>query len=605
MGNVWIAPNDGDLIRWDGSTFAPVALPPKSSERRIRALLPARDGTLWIGRTNFVVHGRAGAWRALPTPRGAGDVQALAEDAAGRVWVGTRNGTLLLVEGDTLTVKTPAELAGRNGALRTLLGTPDGALWIGTTGAGLARLQDGRCGLVTSAQGRRHNVVSQLALDPQRRLWGGGDRGFFLVSLAAITAVAEGRAPAFHSVGFGRSEGTSNLQANSGYWPNTLLAPDGQLWFATRNGIAVADPAAPGSNRVPPPVAIEQVRVDGQARLLSGAPLKLEPGVKNLSFELSAMSFTAPEHVEIRHRLDGLDTDWVGTPRDRTASYAHLAPGDYTLRVRAANNDGVWSEQDATLAFIVRPYFWQALWFQLIVAGGCLAATSFVAHRVAARRLSREADRIRWEAALDRERTRIARDMHDQVGASLTQIALLSELAQGSGQPSGHLPQLTTTARQAITDLDEIVWAVNPRHDNLASLFEYLGQQAVDLLRAAGLRCRVEFPADGPARHLPADFRHHLFLIVREALNNAVKYAGAGEVRLAAEIDSRGLRLAITDDGRGFPAASANGNGNGLANMQARAEALGGECRIASQPGAGTTITVRLPWPAPGASGGG
>ena len=146
-----------------------------------------------------------------------------------------------------------------------------------------------------------------------------------------------------------------------------------------------------------------------------------------------------------------------------------------------------------------------------------------------------------------------------------------------------------------MTALDEIVWAVNPCHDTLASLLEYIGQQTTEFLQAAGIRCRLEFPDLPAPRHLPADFRHHLFLIVREAINNAAKHARASEVRFTAEPRDAGFHITVADDGCGF---SENGpRGNGLANLRARAADLGGECIITSAPGAGTTITLQLPWP--------
>ena len=268
--------------------------------------------------------------------------------------------------------------------------------------------------------------------------------------------------------------------------------------------------------------------------------------------------------------------------------------------MRAANNDGVWSERDATLAFTVRPFFWETAWFRSCIVAGCLAATAFIAHTIATGRARRQAEALKREAAVERERTRIARDMHDQLGASLTQISLLSDLAQTTGTEHEHLPRLATTAREAIAALDEIVWAVNPRHDNLASLLEYLSHQTVDLLQSAGLRCRLDFPREVPPRHLPTDFRYHFFLIVREAVNNAIKHARAQEVRLSVELTAADIRATIADDGQGFTETPAPTGSNGLANMRTRAADLGGECRIESQPGGGTTVSVRLPWPGEG-----
>ncbi|EDY16767.1 histidine kinase [Chthoniobacter flavus Ellin428] len=589
-GNVWIANGDGNLVRWDGNAFEPLPLPPDKAKPSIFALLEASDGELWVARGFNVWRGRPGNWRDIPMPAESGAAQVLVQDTQGHIWAGTVGGFLLREENGRFVRVAEEELGPACNGIRALLVAPDGALLIGTQGTGIARWSGGHCRLITRDQGLPHNVISQLAFDTQGRLWAGSDAGIFMAPLDQLVAVAEGRAPTLQVTVFGRSEGVSGLQANASF-PGTLRDAEGRLWFATRNGIVIADPGVVGGNRVPPPVAIETMRVNGA---LMPPTAEIGPGVRQLEFELSAFSFTAPENVRLFHRLDGLDTDWVATPPQRTADYAHLPPGDYTLRVRAENNDGIPSEHEARLAFAVRPFLWQTAWFRYGLAAAALGAAAFLAHLAAERRSQRQAEALRREAAIERERARIARDMHDQLGTSLTRISLLSDLAQSENH-SRHLPQLVATAHEAVTALDEIVWAVNPRHDTLASLLEYLGQQTSETLQAAGIRCRLEFPDHPAPRALSADFRHHLFLIVREAVNNAVKHARATEVRLTVEPHPAGLHLMIADDGRGF---DQNGTiGNGLANLRERTTDLGGTCQITSTPGSGTTLALRLPWP--------
>jgi signal transduction histidine kinase len=264
------------------------------------------------------------------------------------------------------------------------------------------------------------------------------------------------------------------------------------------------------------------------------------------------------------------------------------------------NNDGVWSKRDATLAFTVTPFIWQRSWFRLAAMIAALVLAALVINALTSWRVHRQNVLLRQEVAVRRERARIARDVHDQVGASLTEISMLSDLAQADGTSSAsYLPRLARTARRAATEMDEIVWAINPEHDNLASLLDYIGQQAMDLASAAGVRCRLDFPEDIPTRHLTAEFRHHLLLIVREALNNAIKYASATEVRIqVAPVDGE-LHVTVADDGKGFDIGAVI-PGDGLANMTARATALRGTLQIRSNPGAGTgtSIILRLPWPA-------
>jgi signal transduction histidine kinase len=200
----------------------------------------------------------------------------------------------------------------------------------------------------------------------------------------------------------------------------------------------------------------------------------------------------------------------------------------------------------------------------------------------------------RDEAGIERERARIARDLHDGVGACLTRISLLAELARGES-PSPHLARLAEAAREAVDSLDHIVWAVNPRHDNLASFIDHTLQQTGALLAAAGIRCRLEVPDTTATRPLPAGFRRQVFLMIQEAIHNAAKHAAPGEVTLAIEPSPAELAIRITDDGRGFDPTHVDGDG--LGNMKNRATVLGGTCRIASRPGKGTRVEFDLPWP--------
>jgi signal transduction histidine kinase len=222
--------------------------------------------------------------------------------------------------------------------------------------------------------------------------------------------------------------------------------------------------------------------------------------------------------------------------------------------------------------------------------------------------MRRKMERLEQQRALERERARIAKDIHDDLGASLTRIILLSQSAKAdletTGNDTGDLDRIFGTARELTRAMDEIVWAVNPTHDTLDSLAGYLGKFAQDYLRAANIRCRLRVPMQLPPWPLTAEVRHNLFLAVKEALHNVVKHSGASEVSINLTIEQSGFSLAVEDNGRGFDVEAANapdGNGsanpdriesgNGLANMRRRLAEIGGSCEIRSAPQQGTCIT--------------
>jgi signal transduction histidine kinase len=268
--------------------------------------------------------------------------------------------------------------------------------------------------------------------------------------------------------------------------------------------------------------------------------------------------------------------------------------------VSACNSDGVWSETGSTLAFTVAPFFWQTWWFRGAAMLAFTLAVIGIVRYVSFRRLRSKLQMLEHQAELDRERARIARDLHDDLGTRLTKIVLLSGLARRDisipERAGEHVEKISTAARQVIKSLDEAVWSVNPRNDNLPHLISYVGQFAVEFLQTADIRCRADLPEHPPRHGVPAKTRHNLFLAVKEALNNIVRHSNAKEVRLHVAADEEILRVTLEDDGQGIGKLEHNGCADGLQNMRKRMEEIGGEFKFESTPGNGTRISFVCPW---------
>ncbi len=596
-GTVWIATSQGDLVRWDGTTFTPTPLPPDPKRSSILTMLVTREGELWVARGFSLFHGEPGQWRELGVPEGR--VISLAQDTAGRVWAGTLTGVLLRAENETLVREAAKDLNTRGGGIRVLLPTSDGALWVASEGGGIARVAHGHCRAITTEHGLPHNAVSQLVLDKKNRLWACSDIGIFMVPLSELTAIADDRETKLHAMLFGRNEGIPGLQASGG---SAITTADEHIWFSTSSGLAVIDTRQVGQNTIPPSATIESIQLNDSPPNLSGElnlwetpnkPLSFPPGIQTLTFEFGSSSFIAPESVRFRYQLEGIDNEPRLAEAERRAVYGRIPPGDYTFRVSAANNDGLWSTRDTVLHLRVAPFYHETTWFRALTLCAAAALIIFIGYRIARARYRRHTESLRRQAAIEAERTRIARDMHDQVGASLTQISLLSDIALAQGSDIPQLNRLAETAREAVTALDEIVWAVDPKQDRLDNLLAYLAPQITDLAQAANLRCRLDFPEQVESRHLPAAFRHQLFLIIREAVNNVIKHARATELKLRLTPSSTHLTIEITDNGTGFPSTTTPGHG--LPNMRTRTESLHGTFHLEST--SGTRIILTVPWP--------
>jgi len=641
-GALWIGSNCGGLTVRRNGVFSPFYANYLLDNECIWSLLPGRDSSLWVGTWGgglFQLRGKE--VKSFPVARPGNDdpVIALCEDGGDGLWVGTMQGGLKSFRGGRITDELPAgerlshpvtallrESGGRlwigtgggglrlrqggrltafgrreglpGDSVRTLHCDTNGVLWIGT-GSGLARMTGGKLASFTRAHGLPDEVISQILPDDLGNLWFGCNQGIFRVAVREFEAVASGRASRVNAISYGRAEGMEGLECTGGFHPAGLKTRDGRLWFSTVKGLVMVDPAAISINETPPPVAIEEVVLDGRT-----VPLRpgweCGPDGQRLEFRFTALSLVAPERNHFKYRLEGLEKDWVEAGSQRAAGYAHLPPGPYEFRVIACNNDGVWNGGGAALRFSVLPHYWQTWWFRTLVCLALLGAVGWVVRLVSVQRLRRKLRRLEEQHALEKERTRIAQDIHDELGANLTRIALLTEVGQkhrhDPAEVAADLGRISVTAREAVRAMDAIVWAVNPRNDSLDHFANYISQFAEEFFRPTSIRCRLDIPVDLPERPVSTEARHHLFLAVKEALNNVVRHSGASEVWLRLSMEQGELKIIITDNGHGITGATARGDGHdGLRNIRQRIEDLGGCFEMASDATTGTTLRLHLP----------
>jgi len=606
-GQLWISAGMEDLsVFQDGKlTPSPVAV------HAVKSILVDHQGRVWLGRKDGVDCWADGKLREWSSHNGsiATPVRALAEDTQGVIWMGADDGALYHFDGAApRAIPLPDYPAHQ--AIWSLLADPDGTLWIGTADAGLLHFESGRFTRYTARDGLPDDMICQILDDQHGSLWLGTHHGICRVSKAALRSFDPGRSPGISCSIFGKSDGLPTLECTGMYQPSAWRGRDGRLWFATARGVVGVQPGdVPVNSRVPT-VIIDPFLVNQKMQALSQGPpdapaARVPPGAENFEFDYTALSLTDPEKIQYRYKLEGFDSDWINSAGRRSAQYNYLKPGTYRFRVVASNNDGLWNDTGASLKIIVLPHFWETWWFPTLVGAAALAGAAGIARYVSLRGVHRELARLR---DLEKDRARIARDIHDHIGSGLTRIQLLNELLLGD--PPASLPdrvgQIGSVTRELMSAMDEIVWALNPKNDTLESLVTYLCDFAEEYLRAAKIRFRIDLPTPLPAWYVTPEARHNLFLAVKEIVNNIVKHAGAGEVFFTVRETGSSATLEIRDNGRGFPvdvaaAGLAPGirlaHGNGLENISKRAAAMGGQCVIESEPGRGTRIQFTIPGP--------
>jgi signal transduction histidine kinase/ligand-binding sensor domain-containing protein len=609
-GQLWVGTWGGGLFLRDGDRFK--FAPGMENQRlTVPALLPARDGSLWVGTAIGLLQYQNGKtnWVAEDGGKLIRDVRTVAEDGKGAVWFGMAGNGLGCLENGRI-----RQFNRSNGLssdfVECLHFDENGALWIGTFGGGLCRLKQGHFSVIDRAQGLPDSVIGHIEDDGNGFFWMSSHKGIIRAGKSELNDCADGKIRDVRCMTYGINDGLPTIECSEGMQPAGCKTPDGRLCFPTSKGLVVVDPNEVKINPLPPPVALEESLVNEQLVTNTAPRLRIPPGRNQFEFHYTGLSFAAPEKVRFKYRIEGLEKDWVDAGTKRVANYSFVPPGDYTFHMTACNNDGVWNETGAGVAFTVLPFFWQTLWFRILGGVLTLAAGGGTVLLFTRRRMQQELQRLEQRRAIELERARIAHDIHDDLGAHLTRITMLSESARSEldnpVQAGENLNQIYDTARDLTRAMDEIVWAVNPKHDVLESLANYLEKFALDFLGIAGIRCRLDMPVQFPVWSLTAEIRHNLFLAFKEALHNIVKHAEASEVAIHLTLESSsGFILAVEDNGRGFLLEAKTGGevrfaaGNGLENMRRRLAHVGGDCEILSAPGKGTKVVFRVSVKAP------
>lgn len=565
----------------------------------VRRVFEDSRGDIWIGMDSDKVIVRwqraaGGEFQSyaegLP---GRSEVLSFAEDRAGNVWVGFREGGAARYRNGRFDAFGESAGLTADEILKMYVDTA-GRLWLGSNSYGLVRIDDPAAErpafhVYTTADGLTSGIIRSIAEDGLHRLYLGTSRSVDRFDLAT------GRIKRYTT-----ADGLAANESQAAYRDR-----QGALWFGTWNGISrlVPEPEAPSS---PPPVMIDGLQIAGVRRPVSDLGetkienLRLGSDQNQVQIDFLGLGFATGEVLRYQYKLEGAPAgdEWSAPNDQRSVTFANLSPGSYRFLVRAVNTDGVESAEAASVAFTILRPVWQRPWF-VTLAALAVGGIAFAAYRARLARL----------VELERVRTRIATDLHDDIGSSLSQIAILSEVVSLRVPPDNApviepLSVIAGTSREMVDSMSDIVWAINPQRDHLSDLTQRMRRFASDILSARDIAFRFRAPDAAEDIRLGADLRREVYLIFKECVNNLVKHSECRTAELELRVVNHWLVLRITDDGRGFDASqtspSSNGNGaslggHGLASMRRRAAALGGQFEVDSERGRGTTSTLKVP----------
>lgn len=639
QGRIWLAGQEnlrflmGDVVYWYADEDYKF---PHLKSVTVLSILQTDDSQLWVGtngglflmpdgNVEILNHGDPSGipgrfaskdWHPVNSglPETPFAVQSLDQDSTGQLWVGTESNGLFVKKSNESEFTQPKFLKSHDGltAFCFLEDLATDVLWIGTD-RGILRVKGEETFLIRGEHGLSAQHIFQILEDNQGWFWISHPRGIYRVRRSDLDDVASGRRPRVRSVEYGEADGIEVSDMQGGHQPAGCQTGDGRLWFPSRQGMVVIEPELVPVPEDEPRVIIQEVDVDGDVffhRYLQPKtadsksepeedPIVFEPGEgRNVKIRFSANAFHRASSMRYWYKMEGVDAEWKETGDDGAAVYTTLLPGNYMFRVGAVNGYGVPSSQDAALSFFVKQRFHQTRAFY----GGLTFLFVILVWRIHRLRVSHREEIVRLEgcAMMERERARIAQDMHDDIGASLTNIALLSDVVRNDVEDVNavktRLMGISSKARGLVDELSELVWVNNPRYDTLPDLISYLRGYAAELFSMGPIRCELKFPESVPPVRVSGAFRRNLFLICKESLHNIMKHSNAAAAEILLELDSNSLRLTIADDGQGF-SGLVERSSDGLHNMKKRIADLRGSIHLESHPGQGTRIRVRVPIP--------
>jgi len=579
-------------------------------------------------------------FQGISDPKGTvADIVSLYWDSHGDLWMGLHSGStgkggLARWQRSTQTFHVYKKTEGLTASTPPIAFCEDGwgNLWAGFYGNDLARYHDGHFTVFTATDGLPAGSIWSIFMDHEDRLWaattqGGlvriddpeGDHPRFVAyttaeqlssnQVQAITEDQWGRIYALTDKGVDRLDPktgrvkrytSADGLVGSSHWGVAFRDRQGALWFGTLQGLSrlVPKPDEPAS---PPPVRIAAIRVRGEPYPISElgesrlARLVLAPNENQVQIEFASLNFSVGDVLRYKYKLEGADRDWSKISEQRTVNYATLSPGAYRFLVRAINWEGRVSPNVAEVDFRILPPVWGRWWFESLLAV-LIASTVYAFYRYRVERL----------LELERVRARIAADLHDDIGSSLSGMAFLSEAVKQ--QIGGTYPEafamageVAAMARGLADALSDVVWSIDPRRDDLAGLLTRVRQSVSHLLEPQGIAWHLQAPPEPEKVKLAPEQRRHLFLILKEAVNNTARHARCTSVNLTVTLADHRLEIGIEDNGCGFSAGCSSDRnehdrpGHGLNNMKLRVAQLGGQMSIDSVPGHGTKLRVTVP----------
>jgi ligand-binding sensor domain-containing protein/signal transduction histidine kinase len=610
-GYVWFGEADGrNMYKFDYKTFLRYRI--EKIRSAILSLYQDRNGLTWMGTSGdgMIVFERDklsfyNEQTGLPANR----IFCILQDSKGQYWMGTEH-SIVKFDGSLFTV-----LSAKQGlfvkAVTSIIEDDAGHLWLGTLGAGVCRFDGKTFTYYTEEQGLSINDVWSLQEDKNGRIWAGTDRG--LSVLIPQKDSLTGAAKRYTIQSFDQRDGLKSTDFNL---KSVCIDNNNRIWWGTGKALITRDLKLPVQTFTPLSLRLSHIEINDQFldfRSITGstgkkisigsmAPFSNYPDKfslpydqNHLRFHFTALDWAAPHKIKYSYRLKGLDNKWSEPSASTTADFRGLQPGHYTFEVRAIGSSQQWTET-FFYRFSIRPAWWQTWWFKLLVAVSAALALLYISRMIYLARLRKQKAEMEKQLAIQMERQRISAEMHDDIGAGLSGVKLLTELTRNKvkdEQTAEEMEKIYRSVGDISSKMKEVIWSLNTENDNLPNLISYIQKQVRLWLEHYPAQLIIQMPENIPEVNISGETRRNILLLVKEAIHNIIKHADASRVQMSVNFSENRLSILIADNGKGMAVAGENSHGNGIKNMRQRVKNLNGKFTLKNQNG--LTLTFEIP----------
>jgi len=657
LGNIWMATWMGGVNKFDGRSFTKYSTKNGLIDNEVIDILEDKRGNIWIGTDGGLskFDGKYFTNYSRANGLSSGDINSLFEDYQGNLWLGTRDNGLSKFDGTSFTNYNVTNGLG-NAAITCITEDKMNNLWLGTNG-GLIKF-DGKCFTHYNVeQGLNGNIVTNVLVSSNGDIWIGTNNGLNRFSPHSGGAADSERIFSMFKK-YTSSEGFLGVW---GYYKTMIEDKSGDIWIGAWDRLTRYHPEGDIPDTIPPTIQLSGIvlfdeninwrelekKKDSIVILSDGTRLKnfnftgltrwynqpenlrLSYNNNYITFQFIGITVNRPKEVRYKYVLQGLDEHWSAVTDKSEASYNNLPPGNYTFKVKAANSEEYWSNE-LNYPFTILPPWWRTWWAYVLYVIAFLFLSAFfikwrertlrkekvlLEEKVVMRTSELQEEKEKVESTLAQvkalqaqlvetekmnERLRISRELHDDIGGTLSGIVLYSHLAENQiqSQHTDEVEQSLNVIQQSANDmvnrLSDIVWAVNAEHNSLRNLIQKLEEYATEMARVKNIKVNVNAPESLGELQLPVETRHNIYLLCKEAINNAVKYSQASLLQLNVHNSDHVVKFTISDNGKGFDITTIK-KGNGLMNMEKRANEINAKLYLRSLPFEGTVVSLQCP----------